>query len=244
MSSCSHCGKTGRNSDCVTCDICRKLVHTECAGLSKLEVDCIRSKSRKVHYYCDKCDIVATISGLREELDSLKSELKVVQSNQGNVNRADSDTVSSEKIIAEVEERQRRSYNLVLFNLPESGKNTDIEQVADDVDRAQKTVLPDDTNNENLKIVSCSRLGKFTDGKDRPLRITFACPQQATAVLKKYKRIRDLYLNRDLTRLQQNESFSVRSEFRDRKQKGEDDIVLKYSNGIPKIVKSSKPKNF
>lgn len=243
MSSCTHCGKTGRNSDCVTCDICRKLVHTECSDLSRLEIECIRSKSRKIHYYCDKCDIVATINKLKSELDSIKTELKAVKSNEEKAVHIDTGILSSEKLIAEVEERQRRSYSLVLFNLPEARKDSDVDRASDDTDRAHDIVLPNDTNHENIKILSCTRLGKFNNEKTRPLRISFASPQQAFDVLKRYKRVRNLYLNRDLTKFQQNESFTIRSEYRARVQKGENDIILRYSNGMPRIVKSDKAKN-
>ncbi|WP_165351421.1 hypothetical protein, partial [Enterobacter cloacae complex sp. 2DZ2F20B] len=42
---------------------------------------------------------------------------------------------------------------------------------------------------------------------------------------------------RDLTIKQRNYTYNIRKEFRSRKTKGENDIVLKYSNGMPNIVK-------
>ena len=64
----------------------------------------------------------------------------------------------------------------------------------------------------------------------------FSTSQLALQVVKAYQRKGNLYLNRDLTPRQQNISYLVRSEFKQRKQSGENDIVLKYENGIPKII--------
>ena len=238
MSNCTYCGKKGRNNDCVTCDICRKLVHTDCSGLSRMEIECIRSNSRKIHYYCDKCDIVATINKLKSELDVLKSELEVMKNNQGNVARSDNDNLSAEELITEVEERNRRAYNLILFNLSESDEETDVKRNENDTSRAGQTIFSGE--HEKIKIMSCCRLGKYNNEKIRPLRISFENPQYATETLRKYIRKEKLYLNRDLTRRQQNQCYMIRTEFKNRREQGEDDIILKYSNGIPKIQKVEK----
>ena len=43
-------------------------------------------------------------------------------------------------------------------------------------------------------------------------------------------------MNRDLTARQRNIAYLVREEFRSRKENGEGNIKLKYTNGVPKIV--------
>lgn len=59
---------------------------------------------------------------------------------------------------------------------------------------------------------------------------------------KSYKRGNNLYLNRDLTKHQQNLSFLIRTEFKNRKSNGEN-VSLKYLNGVPKIVLNEEAKN-
>ena len=205
MSMCTVCGKKTRNTDCVACDICRKLVHTGCSGLAAIEIECVRSNSRKIHYFCDNCDVVTTINKLKTELDSLKTQLEEVKNNQGKVPLPDKDILSTEEVINEVEERNRRSYNLILFNLPESEENTQIKRDEDDMSRVKKTIFSNGNENENnIKIMSCGRLGMFRNDKIRPMRISFATPQHAYEVLRTYNRKNQLYLNKDLTKRQQN----------------------------------------
>ncbi|KAJ3660332.1 hypothetical protein Zmor_004784 [Zophobas morio] len=243
--SCSVCNKKNlRSSDCVTCDICRGLVHSECAGLSKTEVDCIRSMSRKIHFYCEKCDIVATINGLKEELANVKYELNELKNNQSKVidDHDTSKKLSEEDIINEIEDRNRRATNLILFNLPESNAvNSDMRK-DDDKSRCQKIMIPE-SKSESVKIMNCVRLGRLNDDKIRPIKIIFGNSHQALEILKSYKRKENLYLNRDLTPRQQNHSFLIRSEFRNRIEHGENDISLKYRDGIPKIVKKDLKEN-
>ena len=116
MSVCGSCNKKIRNSDWITCDICRKNIHVECAGLSKLEVDCVRSNSRKIHFYCDKCDIITTINDLKDEIEGLKSELNELKNCRNKVDDDSHKKLSDEEIITEVEDRNRRANNLILYN--------------------------------------------------------------------------------------------------------------------------------
>ncbi|KAJ3659047.1 hypothetical protein Zmor_010756 [Zophobas morio] len=105
MSTCSLCNKKARSGDCVTCYICRKYRHTECAGLSRLEVECIRSSSRKIHYYCEKCDIVSIIHTMKTEIEVLQDELAELKKSGSNVADRDSEKkLSDEEIIAEIED--------------------------------------------------------------------------------------------------------------------------------------------
>ena len=86
--------------------------------------------------------------------------------------------------------------------------------------RYQSIVVPN-ANTDTIPIVSCVRLGKYNNEKVRPLKIMFTNPQKAMDVLRAYNRKNDLYLNRDLTRRQQNCSYLIRSEFKQRKEQGD-----------------------
>lgn len=241
MSACSMCKKVATDSDSVTCDICRGSVHSTCAGLSKAEVDCLRSKRRRINYYCDKCDIISTINDLKKNILDLKTEMEELK-NTKNVNDPESNkklTMSEGEMIAEFEDRQARVNNLILYNLPESDKKDSSERQNDDKKRCGDILLGN-LENRNIQIVSCIRLGKFNAERNRLVRITVENQQQALNVLKAYKSKDGLYLNRDLTAYQRNISYKIRKEFKERKNNGEDDIMLKYRHGIPMIVK---PKN-
>ena len=79
-------------------------------------------------------------------------------------------------------------------------------------------------------------MGKFDRNKTRLLKITCANSQQVTEILRTYKVKNRQFLNRDLTAYQRNQSYLVRNEFRKRKENGENNLVLRYRHGIPKIV--------
>lgn len=232
------CSKTANDTDSVTCDICRNLVHSTCAGLSRAEVDCLRSKRKKINFFCDNCDIISTINDLKKNILELKTEIEALK----NSNRRDPDpepgkksSLSEDEIIAELESRQVRSNNLILYNLEESNKTSAEERKNDDLVRCKQIILANLDENKTANLVSCFRIGKFINEKNRLLKITFSNQQQAYEVLKSYRTTNRLYLNKDLTAYQRSTSYNIRREFRERKNNGED-VILKYRNGMPQII--------
>lgn len=205
-------------------------MHSGCAGLSSAEAECIRSASRKINFFCDNCNIVATINTLKDEINNLKTELENLKiTHKAGINNI----LSEEDIVGEVEERFRRANCLILSNLPESIEDTANRRKDDDLVRCREIILK---NSPDAKILSSTRLGKYDDSKTRPLKIVLENNAQALNILRTYKRNGNFYLNRDLTPRQQNHCYEVRKEYRRRKQLNENGIVLKYRNGIPKIL--------
>ena len=82
----------------------------------------------------------------------------------------------------------------------------------------------------------CFRLGKFENGRNRPVKITLGSADQVQFILRKYKTTNNVYINRDLTVKQQDLCYRIRKEFKGRLSKGESNIKLRYINGVPKIV--------
>lgn len=246
MSVCAVCNKKSRGTDCVNCDICRSAVHVECSGLSRLEVECIRSSTRKIHYYCGKCDIVtayntlnSVVTELKNEVLELKTELNILKSErvaiaEPNLELGNHKNLTTEELFSELQERNYRANNLILFNLPENNGQDESTQV--------RELLLENVTDENIKVISTYRIGKSNTNKARPIRIILSTPQHALNVLRSYKRNGNLYLNKDLTKYQQNASYLTRTEFRKRKEKGEN-IILKYVNGVPKIMEQIDKKN-
>ena len=145
-------------------------------------------------------------------------------------------TLSEDDIINEIMERQQKAVNIIVYNLPESGKETSTERANDDVDKCIDIIKK---KTPNVTIVKCSRLGKPNKDCPRLIKLQLPSADQVLQVLKSYKVENNIYLNRDLTIKQRNYTYNIRKEFRSRKAKGENDIVLKYSNGMPKIVKKN-----
>ena len=97
---------------------------------------------------------------------------------------------------------------------------------------------------ENL---SFHRVGKYNDGKNRPIKITLPTKEEALALLKTKSRIpkdATYYLKSDRTKMEKDFLKKVVDELNDRKTRGEQDIKIRYYNNIPRIVKyRSIPKN-
>ncbi|KAJ3644294.1 hypothetical protein Zmor_026960 [Zophobas morio] len=164
------------------------------------------------------------------------NELKNTNNNDPGQVKTD---LSQLDLINELEDRQRRSNNLIL-NIPESDKETSILRRDDDLTRCKEILTHNIQGDVTYEIMSCYRLGKFVVNKSRPLKITLATQSQALEVLKKYKQTDGHYLNRDLTPYQRNVCYLVRKELRQRKENGESNLKLAYLHGIPKIVVQNK----
>ena len=147
---CEICNQKA-TADCVMCDICHKIIHRECAGLSRKEFKCVRTTPRVIHFYCAKCDIVCSINTLKDEIDyfkrelsHLKRELNDLQSKQNNVIESDpKKELPHKEIIEEIDERNCHSNNLMLPNLPESNASSSKQRKNDDILRCLNTILPE-----------------------------------------------------------------------------------------------------
>ncbi|KAJ3654440.1 hypothetical protein Zmor_005034 [Zophobas morio] len=230
---CNKCNKSANDNDVIVCDLCKSSIHSICAGLSRQESECVRLKKSKLRYFCDKCNIVEIIGGLRAEVEKLRSEVAELKYEKtGNVLNK---LLSEEEIISEVDDRQRRATNLIVYNLPESDDKTVINSKQDDISQFAALVSSEEWKNEIVPD-KCFRLGKKVENKRRPLLINFKSSTVVLSILRNYKAANNIYMNRDLTARQRNIAYLVREEFRSRKENGEGNIKLKYTNGVPKIV--------
>lgn len=233
-----------------TCKNCLKYIHPGCAMKHKCQ--------------CLPDDILTLIKQLQASVDTISNELKEqridIKSVLNEVKQLQNENADLKKQVNnlndrilvleshspendaydEIEDRIRRSTNVILFNLPESSsENTPAQRKNDDLSRCSEHIT--DCN----EIVSCWRLGKYRAQSVRPLKIAFSSQQKAKQALKTFRTPGNtkLYLRPDLTPKQQNYCKLVRTDFITRKNNGETDITLKYFNGLPKIIKTSEDKH-
>lgn len=136
----------------------------------------------------------------------------------------------------EVIERIRRSNNIIVRGLPEFTGDSSHQEQHDY--RTVVNMLSSATDGQN-HIVAVSRLGKIAGDRSRPrlVRVEIGNP----AIVKKlirHKPGNEIYIDPDLTRIQQNKAYSVRKEYRDRRGAGEEGIRLRYRDGVPEIISS------
>nr|CAI5827141.1 unnamed protein product [Callosobruchus analis] len=138
-------------------------------------------------------------------------------------------------------ERQKRKRNLVLFGIKEQNQQLPPEQRVDterDIARQVVSVLDqtDDTGS-----ITPIRLGQFSTGKDRPMKITLKDEKDVFTLIKKAKYLKNgphnkVSISFDFTPRQISYYKEVKAELDIRNSEGPERFRIKYFDGIPKII--------
>lgn len=142
---------------------------------------------------------------------------------------------------AEILERVKRSYNILLKNVPES----DPEE--GDTDVAVK-ILESIDNSIQSAIVKISRIGKRNPSHPRLLRVSFSNNGVVGTLLRNKKKLlnsgdfKRVLVSDDKTPHQLATLSQLRLDLKERETSGERDLTIKYVRGEPTIV-SQTPEN-
>lgn len=222
---CLKC-RSNNEGESIICDGCDRRIHVSCSSLSANEVKVmtLRGGKRTLKFFCDDClEGIRIVPKLLQKLDALEEKL-----NQMISEPRDSTPLSEESVTCELMERQKRSSNIVIFNMAESDN---------DVSAAKEVFT--DLINRSIDICSATRVGKKNKRGVRALKVTCKDPATASDLLRCKKdplKGRNIYISADLTPSQRTQLNVVKAEFLERKNNGEQNIMLKYINNIPKIV--------
>lgn len=97
--------------------------------------------------------------------------------------------------------------------------------------------------NVNMNNPQMHRLGKRFPGKSRPIKLTLPNKADIPLLIKNNKtlqnneKFRSVYIRPDQTVRQRDYFLTLRRELMERQKCGENDIMIKYRNGHPHIVK-------
>lgn len=197
-----------------------------------------------------KLEIQKAITDLKNELNSLDDRVKKLELsterylNNENIPKNNSDTLinplSDIDTIHEIEERQARAKNVIVFNLPEPTGTDNNTKETQDIE-SLKNIMNPLIHFAPLKVI---RLGKIGN-KPRPVKIVFAEKKEAIDILRVARAVDTgvLRFKNDLTIMQRNHLKKLNEELMRRKSKGEKDCIIKYINGQPSIVKSKQMSN-
>lgn len=181
------------------------------------------------------------IESLKLSVGPLNVQAELTQLKQVIANMEKSNLERIEEIIEEINNRNSKSLNFLIFNL------IDTNDKAKDIKNLQKifTAVPIDP-----KDLFVARLGLFQENKDRPillktrnkaeLKLIFDNKKLITAYMGNLITRKSIGLSSDKTRIQRETLKEVLTDLNTRKANGEADITLKYRNGAPKIVKIKK----
>lgn len=147
------------------------------------------------------------------------------------------------EVVLELREREVRSSNLMVYNVPES-KSRDVKQrISDDLQIVGQIIEILGVTVDIRKTIRVGRRGN----EDRPLKLLLSSREDVLKCLKSRGKLADSQyrLDSDLTQLQRSHLRGVREELTRRIEGGERELTIRYMGGVPKIVKKSVrgPKN-
>lgn len=168
-------------------------------------------------------DFLIKINVLEEENQKLRHII-----NQNNEGREYDMNILSEEIM----EREKRSANIILFNVPESNSN----------DNLQVKKIINSIDNSVTEPKNMFRLGKQQGTKPRPIKLLFSNKKEVYLLLKNSSKLKSIqefknvFIKSDRTPMQVDFENKVREELAKKKEAGVKNIRIKYIRGIPKIV--------
>lgn len=173
------------------------------------------------------------IISLQEDIKSLKkSEMNGSSSN-----------LEFEEIISEIEERNKRMCNIMVFGVKEQDNSgSPMEKIKKDKTFLTEMIemLSTEISMDNIKPL---RLGKYAQDKIRPIKIELTSEAQVNTIIRQGKKLKtnpkfkNIFVAPDRTPRQISYYKEVKNKLIERQQQGEN-CYIKYTNGIPKIVSS------
>lgn len=234
------------------CDSCRSYFHfhgdkeKNCSGVSPTELRAVGLKNRMTLFFCNDCrdafkrvpmvikridDLNNQIASLNTEVIKLKAEVEDLKSHQ--------DGHQMEEIFEEIGEREKRAYNIMIYNIEESEEEIPSDRVKADKIKIKETLklVGHDLKEDDIDRVI--RIGKKMNSH-RPIKVCLRNTQVVKEILSRSYMLKNstYSISADRTKMQMNHFKKIRNEFKNRVDSGEQDIKIKYVQGNPKIVKS------
>ena len=258
---CPNCdgGVDSARDSAVSCDGCKAAMHLQCTasstGLSKDEISRItRKRIRSLKIMCKKCDanlsqmldvravIKAETMKLLERIAALEAQVQEVsarKNDDGNV----LPPLQFEEIVCEINERNSRKKNVVIFNLAEPPSNFNKDQRYS----KEKSILAELFNSLSTDIptnVQSFRLGVSDTNRERPRPLKVTLPNEADVLkiiknakkLKGLDKFKNISISFDRTPRQISYYQELKSELIERQNNGEMGLKIKYIHGVPKIT--------
>ena len=192
-----------------------------------------------------RTEILLELKGIKDFLTSLDSKIRSVEctlrkvldtqkQHDSELTKMKGDILSLKEeqsaIFDEMEERDRRKTNLILSGLPERSDGSVEERKKWDAEKV-KSLFNSLSGLHHGTLASTFRIGKINSGKPRLLRVVCRDVDTKRALLQKAKDLRNMsdykhvFINPDLTPVQQKADKLLREELKRRRASGEDVII-------------------
>nr|CAI5833081.1 unnamed protein product [Callosobruchus analis] len=157
------------------------------------------------------------------------------------VDPAQTPAIDFEEIVQEVNDRQSRKNNLIIYGIVESTDQSDTRRKVYDADQVKNIigVLDDEVNTDNIKPI---RLGSNNTGGPRPIKITLRDSNdvrsciKAAAKLKRHSTLSRINISFDRTPRQVLNYKKLKQEVADRSANGENDLSNCQLMQVPDAV--------
>ncbi|KAF5286340.1 hypothetical protein FQA39_LY04238, partial [Lamprigera yunnana] len=264
---CAMCPKknaTLDDSNAVKCSKCGLLYHPSCAKRAKINADgwisfcCYSTAADEINEVNDLDEnsrvlfklIEAKFNGLEVKFNGLDSKIdntlitvkeKLCELDDRVLKLEDNNVYLLENVISEINKRNSKECNCIIYKLEDSEN-----AVKKDIELFKNLLACcNDEPSFNINDIKLIRLGKkFKSGVDRPLKVVFPNKDclhwffhNKKMIIEKSKK--SIIITGDLTNAQRDFRNKVLSEIKLRREKDEDNLFMKYINGIPTIVKKT-----
>ena len=155
------------------------------------------------------------------EIKNIKVAINDLRSSKGNLMK---------EILDEVEQREQRRDNVMIFGLPER-----VDGSLEQRKQHDKNALANLFSELDLSMTASDiqRVGRMSSGNARPVRVRLADRSLKPQLLRQSKNLRkssmfkQVYIHCDLTKVQQHERLQLRKELKERRAAGEDVVIYK-----------------
>nr|XP_023018000.1 stress response protein NST1-like [Leptinotarsa decemlineata] len=243
---CNTCNLEMTPGEGVCCDSCQVTTHStlNCSGISTSEVRAIVLQKRSLLYFCEECrEAFKSVPKLLREIRDMRKEMNTLKQEVEDLKQKEKQEVNNfEEIVMELEERKKKSKNVIILNIKESIKTNKKERIEDEMNTV-KTILSE-TEVEDLEY-RVQRIGKYEPGKNRPLRIVMAKPEATKEILRNKNKIKTYKATifGDQTKAQREYYNKIKKQLEESKNRGENKYI-KYINNIPTLVDCPPSKNY
>lgn len=235
---CKSCTTDVSITDSSKCYLCNTTYCFTCAKLTTSDTKWLRSK-KNFKWTCTPCSSIDFIDHIMS-LKNMISELQL-QVNDLKTKPTIDDCFTKEDVVndilLELHEQKIRESNIIIKNVTE---NNSFEEDSKAVTNIINQVAGGTTHDYKFFRIGPKHIDS-PESSPRMIKVIFKNKSSAQCILKNSATLRtinsmkNVFINHDLTPRQIMNKRKVIEEFKKRKNDG-DNIVLKYTDGLPKII--------
>lgn len=158
----------------------------------------------------------------------------------GSLDRHSNNIPELDVIMSEINERQKRARNVVIFGVEENGGRDDKGRKLADIEFVNGLMSFLEVEPGVSKV---SRIGNSSENKRRPLKVTFQSESDVLSVIRATVKLRgandyrNVFISFDRTPKQLSQYKVVKEQLDLRKAAGEQNLKIRYVSGTPTIVR-------